>query len=175
MERKAIQKRKRKKKRLKREKRTKLMRKKKDEPSCRGRHRRHDFFCRRLSELQARPCNQLCREKRKTEVCLCRIFLLVCCERSPAFLERTFKRFSRGNAMRCNSRPATSSWCSPILAVYPTGGGLGRARAACRQGLLFSFFSQNMLCFDTTPYLTLSLQFSCKPRFYRREHQEGSM
>ena len=37
----------------------------------------------------------------------------VCCERSSAFLIRSFERISPGNAMRCTSRSDASSSCSP--------------------------------------------------------------
>ena len=94
----------------------------------------------------------------------------MCCERSSAFLRRSFEAFSRGNAMTCTSRSDTSSSCSPtpMYSVYSAGGGLGRARTASWRGLLFSFF-------DPTPKLTLFLQYSCKPRYHRREHREGRM
>ena len=53
------------------------------------------------------------------------------------FLRRTLlSRFSQGKAVRCTSR---SPSCSKVLAdPYSAGGGLGRARAVSRRGLLFS-------------------------------------
>ena len=50
--------------------------------------------------------------------------------------------------------------CSCLLLTSPdfAGGGHGRARAASRRGWLFSFLIQNLLVFDPTPHLILSLQ-----------------
>ena len=54
--------------------------------------------------------------------------------------------------MRCNSRPATSSSCSPTLTlIHSAGGGLGRARGKSRRGLLFSFFYPNSAVFSPDP------------------------
>ena len=104
------------------------------------------------------------------------------CERPSAFLGRTFESsylISRGTAMRCTSRPATCSPFSPIptLPTLPSlpGGGLGRARAAAGRGLLFSFFYRKSAVFLPDPLAHIVTEYLCKPRFHRREHQEGSM
>ena len=69
--------------------------------------------------------------------------------------------------MRCTSRPDTCSSCSPK--PYSCLLCRGWPQPCSRRvptGHLFS-------CFDPSLKLTLSLQYSCKPRFHGREHQEG--
>ena len=76
-----------------------------------------------------------------TGINICRIFL-VCCERSSAFLIRTFEAFLRGNAMRCTYRSDTSSSCSPTptLSALP---GVASAVLSPRPGgaCWFCFFT----------------------------------
>ena len=78
-----------------------------------------------------------------------RTTLLVCCERSSAFLKRTFlEPFSRGIVMGCKVRCKVhlsvryflTVLTDPYSVCSAAGGGLGRGRAASRWGLLFSFF-----------------------------------
>ena len=95
---------------------------------------------------------------------------LVRCERSSAFLRRTFEPFSGGNATRCTSWSDTSLSCSPTPTLSTLPGAASTVLASCCGGACCSRFL-------TRPRINSShcqLQHSCKPRFHGREHQEGS-
>ena len=73
----------------------------------------------------------------------------MCCERASAFLRRTFEPFLGGKAMRCTSRFATSSSCSPTPTLSTLPGEVLAALAPRPGGACcFRFFTPNLLVFD---------------------------
>ena len=87
----------------------------------------------------------------------------MCCGHSSAF-RRKFELSSRGNAMRCTSRPATSSSCSsiPTLPTRPTaGGGLGRARRPGGACCFFVFYRSLLFFSRRVPFKKTHLKTIC--------------
>ena len=74
---------------------------------------------------------------------VCRIFLVLCCGRSSAFLRCTFEPFSRGNAMKFTSRPGASSSCSPTPTLSALRGAASAVLASCPGEVCCFFFLQN--------------------------------